>query len=351
MNFRRANFRLPWVAVMLPAALLSAAAQDGATPSGKAIIFSAPAGDHSISNAPLLTPQLPERPDFARELRAPSPIFDMQQPPSPAPALPRAPSLSRTEMDRLRRTLDVRENWALMTPAEILGVDAGKGSGTQQEGSDDQKHLTVLERYLERQQKSHMPATNEYHGSNPLSDWGFSGTQGGVTNTSQSDSISNGLPAASQILSRFFNDLHANNPFAEQEKDRNGEWFSSLGLPPQPAPPTPEQLAEKERFRQLLEPGSFSDTPAKSVPGGKFLSSLQPLSGPTSEQTPTVNPVGNSYAPLASGFGRPTGLTPLPGITTTPVGSPSSALPAWAPQPPPWLSQTPQPFTVPQRKF
>jgi hypothetical protein len=337
----------------LAAAFLSATAQDGAPPSSKAIIFSAPADDNGASNALSLLPQRSEQPDFARELRAPSSIFDVQPPSLPSPVLSRIPTLSRAEAQRLRRVLDERENWALMTPEEILGVDtAGNMLQTpEQKAADDKRNLSVFERFLERQQQLHMPVTNGNYGGDSASDWDFSRNQRGMTNGSPSGRVRNGLPGAGRLLDRFFNDATANNPFAGQNGDRNEGWFSSLGLPPQPAPPTPEQLAERERFRQLLDSSSFSDTSAKSAPGDKSLSSLQPFSDTTSDQTPTVNPVGASYAPLSSGIGRPAGLTPLPGITTAPASLQSSAPPAWAPQPPPWLLQTPQPFSVPQRKF
>jgi hypothetical protein len=249
--------------------------------------------------------------------------------------------------------LDARDNWALMTPEEILGVDTFRNTlrTPEQEAADNQKNLSLVERFLERQRQSHAAVTNGYYSDNSSSGWGFSRNPGGLTNGSPPDPARIGLPAAAQILDRFFNDTPANNQFAGQSGNRNMGWFKSLGLPPQPAAPTPEQLAERERFRQLLDPGSYSDTPAKSSPGSKFFSSLQPLSDTALNQTPTVNPVGASFASLSSGIGRPAGLTPLPGITAPTNWQSSAAPPAWAPQPPPWLSQTPQPFTMPLRKF
>jgi hypothetical protein len=249
--------------------------------------------------------------------------------------------------------LDGRENWALMTPEEILGVDTSKNTlrTPEQEAADNQKNLTVVERFLERQRQSHAAVTNGYYSDNSSSGRNFSRNQGGLTNGSPFNPARIGLPTAAQILDRFFNDTPANNQFAGQNENRSAGWFKLFGLPPQPATPTPEQLAERERFKQLLDPGSYSDTSAKSWSGGKFLSSLQPLSDTTPNQTPTVNSVGASFAPLSSGIGRPAGLTPLPGITAPTNWQSSAAPPAWAPQLPPWLVQTPQPFTMPQRKF
>lgn len=336
----------------LSAVFLSATAQNGAPPSSKAIIFSAPAGDNAASNAPSLLPRLSDQPNFANELRAPASVFDVQSPSQPLSIPSRAPTLSRAEAQRLQKMLDERENWALMTPEEILGVNTSRNPlrTPEQEAADSQENLTVVERFLERQRQSHTAATNGYYSDNSSSGWDFSRNQGGLTNGGPFNPARLGLTTAPQILDRFFNDTPANNQIAGQNGDRSAGWFNSLNLPPQPAAPTPEQLAERERFTQLLDPGSYSDSPAKSAPGGEFLSSLQPLSDQTPDQTPTVNPMGTAFAPLSSGIDRPAGLTPLPGITG-PLSSQSSAPPAWAPRPPPWLSQTPQPFTMPERKF
>jgi len=353
MIFRPANFRMSLLAVALSAVLLSAAAQNGSPPASKPIIFSAPAGDNGASNAPSLAPRFSDRPNFANELQAPVSIFDAQSPSLPSPVPSGAPKLSRAEAQRLQKMQDERENWALMTPEEILGVDTSRNTlrTPEQAAADNQENLTVVERFLERQRQSHTAVTNKYDSDNSPLGRDFSRHQGGLTNGSPFNPARIGLPTAAQILDRVFNDTPATNQLAGQNGNGSAGWFQSLGLPPQPAAPTPEQLAERERFKQFLDPGSYSDTPAKSAPGGEFLSSLQPLSDTTLNQTPTVNPAGASFAPLSSGIGRPAGLTPLPGITGPTNWQSFAAPPAWAPQPPPWLSQSPQPFTIPQRKF
>jgi hypothetical protein len=333
------------LAGVLLAACLSAAAQNGAPPPGKAIVFSAPTGENAASNMPSLLPRLSDRPDFANEVRAPVPVFGLQDPSQPLPVPSRAPVRSSAEAQRLQKMLDVRDNWALMTPEEILGVDTFKNTlRTPEQEAADNKHLTVFERFLERQRQSHAAVTNGYYSGDSASGRDSSRRQGGLTNGSPFDS-------APQILDRFFNDSPANNQFAGQNGNRGAGWFKSPGLPPQPTAPTPEQLAEEERFRQLLDPGSFSGTQAKSSPGGEFFSSLRTFSDTAPNQTAAMNPAGASFAPLSSGIGRPAGLTPLPGITGPTNWQLSAVPPSWAPQPPPWLSQTPQPFTMPQRKF
>jgi hypothetical protein len=352
MNFRPANFRMPLLASALSAMVLSAAAQNGGAPSSKPIIFSAPAGDNAASNAPSLLPRLSDQPNFANELRAPVSVFDVQSPSSPLPVPAGAPMLSRAEAQRLQRMQDARENWALMTPEEILGVDASRNTlrTPEQEAADNRENLTIVERFLQRQRQSQTAVTNGYYSDNSSSGWDFSRNEGGLTNGRPFNPAGIGLPTAPQILDRFFNNPPANDPFTGPSGNPSAGWFKSLGLPPQPAAPTPEQLAERERFRQLLDPGSYSDTRAKSSPGAEFFSPLQPLSDATPDETLTVNPAGASFAPLSSGIGRPAGLTSLPGIVSTNWQS-SAAPPSWAPQPPPWLVQTPQPFIMPQRKF
>jgi len=353
MNFRPTGFRILLLAGALSAVCLSAVAQNGAPPASKPIVFSAPAGDNVTSNALLLAPRFSDRPNFANEVRAPVSVFNVQSPSLPSPTLPRAPTLSRAEEQRLRKMLDERENWALLTPEEILGVDASRNTfrtPEQEAAAAGQKNLTVVERFLERQRQSRPAVTNAYS-DNSSSSWDLSGNQGGLTNGSSLNPLRIGLPTTAQILDRFFNDAPVNNPFTGQDENRGVGWFNSSGQPPQPAGPTPQQLAERERFKQLLDPGSYTATAARSSPGGKFPSSLQPLSDTTLNQTPPANPVGASLTPLSSGIGKPMGLMPLPGISGPTNWQSSASLSSWGPQPPPWLSQTPQPFSVPQRKF
>ena len=169
MNFRTADSRRWLLAGALLAAFLPAAAQNDAPPPGKAIIFSSPAGEIAASNAPSLAPQLSGRPDFANQLRAPVSVFDAQGPSLPLPLPPGLPALSRTEVQRQQRILDQRENWALMTPEEILGVDTSRNTlrTPEQEAADNrEKNLTVVERFLERQRQSHAAVTNGYSSDN-----------------------------------------------------------------------------------------------------------------------------------------------------------------------------------------
>ena len=330
-----------------------AAAQTNALPSSQPIIFSMPAGEKAATNAPSLWPRLSDRPNFANELRAPVSVFTPPTRFLPLATRPPVPARSRAETQRLKKLLEERENWALLTPEEILGLDMPENTlrTPGQAGADNQKELTVEERFLERQRHSHMAVTNGYRNDDSSSGWVSIRNQAGLTNAGWLDPARMGLPGAAQIWDRFLNNTPANRLFAGQNEDQSARWFKSLGLPPQPAAPTPEQLAERERFKQLLDPDSSFNATANTLSGDKFFPSPRPLSDTAPNKTPAMNPVVPSLGSLSSGIGRPSGLTPLPGIAGPTNAQPSAALPAWAPQPPPWLVQTPQPFTMPQRKF
>ena len=353
MSFRPADFKTRFLGGAVSVLCLSAAAQNGAPPASKPIIFSAPAGDTVGSNAPSFASQLSSRPNFLNDVRAPVSVFGVESPAPPSPVLPRAPTLSRAEARRLQKMLDERENWALLTPEEILGLDVSRNAfrtPEQEAGADGQRNLTVVERFLERQRQPRTAATNGYtDDSSP--GWDLSGARDGPTNGIPFSALGTGLPTTKQIWDRLFNDAPANDPFARRDGNRDVGWFKTPGQPTQPAAPTPEQLAERERFKQLLDPGSYTDMATKSAPGGKSLSAQQSWSDATLDQTPSMNPLGASLTPLSSGISRPAGLVPLPGIAGPTNWQSSASLPSGALQPPPWLSQTPQPFTVPQRKF
>jgi hypothetical protein len=107
-----------------------------------------------------------------------------------------------------------------------------------------------------------------------------------------------------------------------------------------------EQQASMERFRQMLQP-SLNPNPA---PDTRYFSAAKPAVDPNLTQPDFVpNPAGASFTPLSSSLGRPTGLTPLPGIIA-PHAQPAT-IPSWKPQPPPWLSQSPVPTSFPLEKF
>ena len=107
-----------------------------------------------------------------------------------------------------------------------------------------------------------------------------------------------------------------------------------------------------DRFRQLLNPSPAVDSSSASSPNNPYF----PATKTTPDLDPNItqpdyvpNPAGASFTPLTAGIGKPAGLSPLPGNTTS--GLTPSVTPGWTPQPPPWLIQGPQPFVMPKRKF
>jgi hypothetical protein len=116
----------------------------------------------------------------------------------------------------------------------------------------------------------------------------------------------------------------------------------------QPTQPkiTPEQLADRERFRALMEPNSAPD---KLVNPAGYSTSLTPAPDPYLQPQPKFNPVGRSYSSLENNAARPTGINPLPGITG-PAPKPVEKRPTWQAQPPPWLTDGPKPHN-PNQNF
>ena len=149
-------------------------------------------------------------------------------------------------------------------------------------------------------------------------------------------------------LSRLVNGNQQNKNFPN--KAGNSPWTLLASHHPQEPSmkPDPAQQTAMEQFQQLLNPVSISVAETRS--DNNFFAMPKVAADPNINQPEfTPNPAGASFIPVLNSLGKPTGLNPLPGIVA-PDKSPA-AVPSWVPQPPPWLSQTPQPFTVPQRKF
>jgi len=136
---------------------------------------------------------------------------------------------------------------------------------------------------------------------------------------------------------RYFNQLL--NNAQDAAADANGKpdsfWDSTFAQPDQPKP-TPEQLADMERFRALMEPSS----PPDKVPT-RFSVATVPAPDPFLQQAPVVNPNGRGIAPLENLFSQPTGIKPLPGVST-PAPTPVAVRPSWQAQLPPWMTPGPQ---------
>jgi hypothetical protein len=329
---------LPLAAVLV--AVFSAQAQRAAFRPGQPILFSSPESDTVFSNTPPLSPKPPESLDFGNTLRDPPP-FSFSGPPVARPLLPGVPVISSAEALRLHDLLDKRKNWMLLTPAEILGAATPeKIMGIQEhDASGRPKNSTALERYTERQNQTPPVNTN----TNAFPTWNFSDKQPDTLN-----SIPGGLGSPDNMASSLLNPAPDNQIFAGQ--NRNNRWSKLFGSPSPSPGVTLAQQTDMERFRQLLRPGSSSTAAATTPLLGGIKISLPQTALSSGLGQSALTPVGASFTPLNNGIGKPAEMPKLPSIWSLSLTSPPSAA-AWAPQPPPWLSPTPKPFTVPQRKF
>jgi hypothetical protein len=354
---------LPLAAAVL-GAVFSVQAQRAALRPGQSILFSSPESDTVFSNLPSLSPKPPESLDFGNTLQAP-PSFSFSGPSVDTPLPVGVPVVSPAEALRLQDLLDKRKNWMLMTPAEILGATTPeKILGIQEhDAAGRPKNLTALERYTERQNQTPTVNTN----TNVFPTWNFSDKRPDTLN-----SIPGELGSPDNLPSSLLNPAPNNQTFAGQ--NGNKRWSKLFGSPSPSPVVTMAQQMNMERFRQLLKPGS-SSTAAATTPSlsgiktslpqtalssglGQF--SLTPVGAsfplklvefaPLVERQSSLTPVGASFTPLNNGIGKPAEMPKLPSIWSLSLTSPPSAV-AWGPQPPPWLSLTPQPFAIPQRKF
>jgi hypothetical protein len=330
---------LPLAAAVL-VAVFSAQAQRAALRPGQSILFSSPEGDTVFSNMPSLSPKPPESLDLGNTLRAPPP-FSFSGPPVDTPLPVGAPVVSPAEALRMQDLLDKRKNWMLLTPAEILGATTPEKilGIPEHDAAGRPKNLTALERYTERQNQTPTVNTNAH----AFPTWNFSDKQPDTLN-----SLPGGLGSPDNMASSLLNPAPDNQTFAGQNGNNN--WSKLFGSPAPSPVVTLAQQANMERFRQLLQPGSSSTAAAAtpSLSGMKISLPQTALSSGLGQSA--LTPIGASFTPLNNGIGKPAEMPKLPSIWSLSLTSPPSAA-AWASQPPPWLSPTPQPFTVPQRKF
>jgi hypothetical protein len=342
MGFSLASLKrgLP-LAAIAGGVVFSAQAQRPPHRGAQPILFSSPT-DNVVSNTSSLLPRPPESLDLSEVTEAPA-QFNFNRLPQTPPLPSAVPFLSPAETVRERDLQDRRRNWALLTPAEILGVvTPEKILGiSEHDAFGQQKNLTALERYTERQNQLLLPdKTNALQIGNAYPPGLFPGDrrEGWVSPERHANSLLNPAPN--------------NQSLAPQNENRG--WSKLFESTPAPTPliqgPNPAQVEDMERFRQLLNPGSPSAASGATPALGGLKTSLPQtlLNAGLAQSQPTR--VGASFTPLSSGIGRPPELPKLPGIWSVGYTSPPPAA-TWAPQLAPWLSPTPQPFVAPQRKF
>lgn len=342
MDFPFINFRWLAAAVMAWAMLLPAHAQQ----SGQSIIFSSPQNDEASANAPALTPPAGALPNFPS---APSGLPGMNfNPPSGAEEFPRPQMISPSERWRLQQLQQDKKNWMLLTPAEILGVNTPEKilGVTERDASGQEKRLTPLERYWNRQNEAHTPVTNAFQMGGSLGRWDLPGQ---AEANGANPPVLRGLDTKS-IWDKLMNSAPDAAAAEAARQNQNGAsvWQKLLGdTPPEPMKaPSPAKLAAAARFQQLLG----ATAPSAAPPATRATYSSRSITSDPIFGEQKINPAGASYTPLSSGIGVPMGVAPLPGIVTAPLPA-AIATPAWAPQLPPWQSGKSDMFAVPQRKF
>jgi len=311
------------------------------------IIFSRPAGEVA-EKANSFMPSPSQLRGAAGAFNAPSPLFGIGQSAGSYDVLPgsRAPvAVSPEEAKRWQKVLETRKNWTLMTPEENLGILTPEKILGITDPNHNEK-LTPAERFLMRQGhgvsdsatngRSSMAWLREDSSDNPFRSPGGNDRQSSLGDKAERGSARN--------INQFLNGS-PNTPFGVDPKAES-PWTSPFNRPAPVAKPDLAQEAAMERFRALMEPSS----PPDKVPTAARVAAV-PAPDPNMQVLPAFNPAGRSFTPIQSGISRPTGLMPLPGITR-PYSLPATTKPAGKPQPPPWLSDSPRPFSTPlQRQF
>jgi len=277
-------------------------------------------------------------------LQAPVTFFNLDPAIDSLP-LPASPGISQQQQQRMRKLLDDRKNWTLMTPEEILGVKA-TGEMLQTPERDilgSEKQPTQMERYLERESRLRNGPTNDWNNDRSDQLRNFTRDPDGAN---PPDYRRNSSAETARSFNQILNGQRNRDQNPDQNANSSWETFSQP-LPQTTTKPDPQQLEAMERFRQLLNSSPAEDAQPSS--DSKFFPPSKPVVDPLLTQPDFVpNPAGASFTPLNSGIAKPTGLTPLPGVVTSLL--PPVAAPSWKPQPPPWLLQGPQPFVMPQQK-
>jgi hypothetical protein len=340
-------FSLKWLPLLVAAMLMvfAVAAQPPATNGWQHIIFSSPDNTQISSNLTSVASQ-PSSSAFESKLQLfqdSSPVAAFATPPLSA-----APAPMPTRMRRSQQSSEDNLPWEFMTPAEILGVASDQIFQTQKKDAQgNQGSLTPMERYLQGQSSFAQFRTNSAGNS-------FRGQNLWANGNDQTNNASTGLFSSawgnmqSNVSSPFMGNTPADNWSGGPKGD--SVWQKMFGTPASHAAFNPDQpQSDMSQFMQLLNPSSTPDTTATAP---EDTPSFKPQTAwPNSDSTaPLANPFGASVAPLSSGISQPAGLAPLPSLIR-PAAVQPAAPPAWAPQPPPWLSSTPQPFAIPQRKF
>jgi hypothetical protein len=236
----------------------------------------------------------------------------------------------------VKEALDRRKNWTLLTPEQILGIQTPEQILGVPDKNDN-KHLSLEEKFLLRESRANaMSATNGRGGNAAL--------LRELTDNNpfklNKDEENNAFSPESQKMEpgrKFFNQLLNQENSGNPMDKGNSTWASSFAQRSQPRE-SPEQQAEMERFRALMEPTSPPDKPEVAT---RFTVAKTPAADSFLQPIPTVNPVGRTAQPLDNIFSSSAGIKPLPPVST-PAPKPATKANAQS-QLPPWLRDGPTP--------
>jgi hypothetical protein len=294
---------------------------------GQAIIFSAPDDTDSSSTPPSAEP--PAAPSFADTVRAPQ--FNFPNPSMRAAPLPVVPAISPVQ--------DTRADWALMTPAEILGVDTSEKilKIPERDAAGQRKNPTAMERFYERQDQSKTNDNGAFLSFAPSLHPDFSDNEDEQLNAAAPKPVGIFANSEQQQPAESFQQTSAGSSMeAGQNSDPGGSTiFVSTPVPAE----SPAQAADMAEFKKLLEP-SQPPPSVKPVASDGFFSSQQTL------QDSRFGQPANSGGALFGSFNSIGCLPVVRGQVSAPV---PVTVPDWKPQSPPWMLKGPQPDVIPKR--
>ena len=340
MNFRPVHLLVRWFGL---AAFVLAVG-----PAAAQVQFTRPVDPDPASKANAFMPAGTHR-NAAGAFNAPSPLFGDRTPTVEFDLLPGSPqpsAVSAASAEQWRKFLDGKKNWTLMTPEEVLGIPTAEKIMGIPDPKNDPK-LSAEERFLLRQDRlAASGATNGFH--HPDAGYWRGDSPADPFHPADASSrfaqiLGGSIPGTAKNLNRLFSP-NSDSPL-ELNRKPDSAWANPFGMPEPLTKPTPEQLAGMDRFRALMEPS----VPEKAPEASRFSTPLLAAPDRNLQALPAFNPAGRSFTALESGIAKPTGLTPLPGITGPRLAPAKKTAPLV--QTPPWLSDTPQTFTPVQRSF
>lgn len=242
----------------------------------------------------------------------------------------------RTPDPSVQEALNKRKNWTLLTPEEILGVPTAAQIMGVADFKNERK-LSLEEKYLLRESRT--AATNRAAaGVAMLLNRNAVRASQGINepnpySRSAASRLEHMLPPGSESLLSVGQSETASDNLPGTAQKPTSIWSGPF-TQPTPIKPSPEQVANLERFRAMMEPASPPDNAAAA----RFSATPKRAANPNLQSL--VNPAGRAVEPLRDNISRPTGLKPLPGVST-PSQTPTPKRPEWQAQLPPWMQDGP----------